>query len=131
MSDLLGELPSLTELGIEGLLRIDVKAASDNRGTVREFFRESAFSTLDGVSRCRWRQINLTQSRQGAVRGLHGESMNKLVMIAHGQAFGAYVDMRPDSLTFRRVATAQLTPGVQIFVPNGVCNGFQSVSDED
>ena len=28
------------------------------------------------------------------------------------------------------VVTVRLTPGVQVFVPQGVCNGFQAVADD-
>jgi dTDP-4-dehydrorhamnose 3,5-epimerase len=63
------------------------------------------------------------------VRGLHGEAMDKLVAIAAGQAFGAYVDTRTDSPTFGRVVTVDLKAGRQVLVPDGVCNGFQSVSE--
>lgn len=55
--------------------------------------------------------------------------MHKLVAIAAGEAFGAYVDTRPESPTFKTVFTTRLTPGSQVLVPEGVCNGFQSVSD--
>src|SRR5439155_12037570 len=62
-------------------------------------------------------------------RGLHGESMHKLVAIAAGEAFGAYVDSRAESPSFKQVVTTRLAPGTQVLVPEGVCNGFQSVSD--
>ena len=55
--------------------------------------------------------------------------MHKLVAIASGEAFGAYVDVRTDSSTFGKLVTTRLTPGTQVLVPNGVCNGFQSLGD--
>ena len=75
-----------------------------------------------------WAQINLTHSTRGAVRGLHGEAMTKLVGVASGEAFGAYVDTRRASPTYGAVVTLELTVGVQALVPAGVCNGFQAVS---
>ena len=39
-----------------------------------------------------WQQINVTETARGAVRGLHGEAMAKLVAIAAGSATGAYVN---------------------------------------
>lgn len=77
-----------------------------------------------------WAQVNLTRTKRGAVRGLHGEAMAKLVTVAKGAAFGVYVDTRPDSPTRGAVQTVSLTPGVQVFVPKGVCNDFQ-VLEED
>jgi dTDP-4-dehydrorhamnose 3,5-epimerase len=54
--------------------------------------------------------------------------MTKLVGVASGQAFGAYVDARADSPAYGTVVTVDLTVGTQVLVPPGVCNGFQSVS---
>jgi dTDP-4-dehydrorhamnose 3,5-epimerase len=114
---------------IEGLFLIQMKQVEDERGVVREFYRESAWQEAGLPSLGHWLQINVTESKHGAIRGLHGESMHKLVAIAAGEAFGAYVDSRPESPTFKKVVTARLTPGTQVLVPEGVCNGFQSVSD--
>ncbi|WP_324288977.1 dTDP-4-dehydrorhamnose 3,5-epimerase [Streptomyces sp. CoH17] len=113
---------------IQGLMVIRMKQISDERGTVREFYRESAFLGAGLPSLGPFTQINVMETRQGALRGLHGEDMHKLVAVAEGEAFGAYVDARTDSPTFGRTATVRLTKGTQVLVPRGVCNGFQSVS---
>jgi dTDP-4-dehydrorhamnose 3,5-epimerase len=112
---------------IDGLLVITMKQVEDERGAVREFYRESSWVEHGLPSLGPWQQINITESKPGAVRGLHGEAMHKLVSIAHGEAFGAYVDTRPGSTTEGRVVTVQLAPGTQVLLPNGVCNGFQSL----
>lgn len=116
---------------IEGLKIISAKCATDDRGTVRELFRGSVYSEVLPETVTGWKQINLTRTKKGAVRGLHGEAMNKLVTVAHGSVFGAYVDTRPDSKTFGAVQTVHITPGVQVFVPQGVCNGFQALEDTE
>ena len=113
---------------IDGLVVIDMKEVRDDRGVVREFYRESAFAEAGLPSLGPWLQINVTETVQGALRGLHGEDMYKLVAIASGEAFGAYVDARPDSPTRGKVETVRLVEGTQMLVPRGVCNGFQSVS---
>ncbi|MEO6503949.1 MAG: dTDP-4-dehydrorhamnose 3,5-epimerase family protein [Jatrophihabitantaceae bacterium] len=113
------------ETGIEGLRVITLKQVSDARGTVREFFRASALADFGAI-----RQINVTESGYGAVRGLHGESTTKLVGCVSGEAFGAYLDARPDSASYGKLVTVELTAGTQVLVPPGVCNGFQSVSRE-
>ncbi len=114
---------------IDGLLVLRMKQVSDARGTVRELFRSSAFAEA-GVGVGPWPQINVTETGQGAIRGMHGEQMVKLVAIVTGSAFGAYVDGRPDSPTRGAVVTVELVKGTQVLVPAGVCNGFQSVSAE-
>lgn len=116
---------------IDGLKIINAKMVTDDRGTVRELFRESTYSEALPQTLTGWKQINLTRTKKGAVRGLHGEAMSKLVTVAYGSVFGAYVDTRPDSKTFGAVQTVHITPGVQVFVPKGVCNGFQALEDTE
>ena len=113
---------------IEGLLVLQMKQITDERGTVREFYRESSFLEAGLPSLGPWLQVNITETRQGALRGLHGEEMFKLVAVVEGEAFGAYVDARPNSRSRGKTVTRRLTKGTQVLVPNGVCNGFQSVS---
>lgn len=113
---------------IDGLALIRMKQVTDDRGTVREFFRASAFESA-GYSLPPFTQVNVTETRPGGVRGMHGESMTKLIAIAHGTAYGAWVDTRPESPTRGAVVQLQLEPGVQVLVPEGVCNGFQSTGE--
>ena len=96
---------------------------------MRELYRESSHSEVLPETLSSWKQINLTRTKRGAVRGLHGEAMAKLVTVATGSVFGVYVDTRPDSKTFGAVETVHITPGVQVFVPQGVCNGFQALEE--
>jgi dTDP-4-dehydrorhamnose 3,5-epimerase len=114
---------------IDGLFVIEMKEVTDGRGVLREFYRESAFKEAGLPSLGPWLQMNITESKQGAIRGLHGEDMYKLVAIVAGEAFGAYVDTRATSPSRGKVVTAQLVQGTQVLVPRGVCNGFQSVSE--
>lgn len=113
---------------IEGLNVLRMKQITDERGTVREFYRESSFLEAGLPSLGPWLQVNITETRQGALRGLHGEEMFKLVAIVEGEAFGAYLDARPGSPSRGKLVTVRLTKGMQVLVPKGVCNGFQSVS---
>lgn len=112
-----------SETAIEGLLIITLKQVNDERGTVREFFRASTAGEFGAL-----RQINVTESGYGAIRGLHGESMTKMVGCIAGEAYGAYLDARPDSSTYGKLVTVELKVGTQVLVPSGVCNGFQSLS---
>ena len=109
-----------------GLVILTMKQIGDGRGTIRELFRESALSDA-GLSGGPWRQINVTETRRGAIRGLHSETVTKLVTVVAGEAFGVYLDLRPDSGTRGTVVTVTIRPGTQVFVPPGVCSGFQAV----
>ena len=114
---------------IDGLLIVTLKQISDDRGTIRELFRKSAFEAAGVAVVDAFAQINVTETRRGSIRGMHAEDMSKLSTMAAGEAFGAYVDVRPESPTFGSVATVDLRPGVQVLVPRGVANGFQSLTD--
>ncbi len=113
---------------IDGLFVITMKQVTDERGTVREFYRESAFAAAGLPSLGPWVQVNATETRQGGLRGLHAEDMDKLVAVVAGEAFGAYVDTRPESASYGKVVTLRLVPGTQVLVPRGVANGFQAVA---
>ncbi|MEO9110960.1 MAG: dTDP-4-dehydrorhamnose 3,5-epimerase [Jatrophihabitantaceae bacterium] len=117
------------QTAISGLWQLTTKTVTDERGTVREFFRTSGFTEAGVPVPPRWEQVNMTWTHRGGLRGLHGESATKLVGVAHGEAFGAYLDARRDSPTRGVVVTVALSVGVQMLVPPGVCNGFQAVSD--
>lgn len=110
---------------IEGLLVLRMKQVREDRGVVREFFRASAFREA-GYELPAFEQVNVTETKPGAIRGMHGEAMTKLIAIAHGTAYGAWVDARAGSATRGAVVQLALEPGVQVLVPEGVCNGFQS-----
>jgi dTDP-4-dehydrorhamnose 3,5-epimerase len=116
------------ETDIDGLLIFTMKQVTDDRGTVREFFRSSAHGAVE-TALGDWQQINVTETKQGALRGMHGEAMVKLVACVSGEAFGAYLDARSDSPSYGKVVMIALTPGTQVLVPAGVCNAFQSLSE--
>jgi dTDP-4-dehydrorhamnose 3,5-epimerase len=120
---------SVAPSAIDGLLVITPKSVTDDRGTVREFFRTSGFESAGIPVPERWQQVNMTWTHRGGVRGLHGEAMTKLVGLAAGTALGAYVDARPGSATRGAVVTVPLEVGTQVLVPAGVLNGFQATSD--
>ncbi|MFZ6005542.1 MAG: dTDP-4-dehydrorhamnose 3,5-epimerase family protein [Actinomycetota bacterium] len=113
---------------IDSLFVITMKQVTDERGTVREFYRESAFREAGLPSLGPWLQVNATETKQGGLRGLHAEDMHKLVAVVAGEAFGAYVDTRVESATYGTVVTVRLTPGTQVLVPRGVANGFQATA---
>ena len=115
--------------GIDGLLVITMKQVTDERGTVRELFRASAFEQAGAAALGPFRQINVTETHRGGLRGMHAEAMTKLVSVVAGRGFGAYVDLRPDSPTYGAIETVDLVPGTQVLVPPGVGNGFQSLVD--
>lgn len=120
---------AVSRTAIEGLCVLTMKQVSDERGTVREFYRESAFVDAGLGSLGPWLQVNVTETRTGAIRGMHGEDMTKLVAVVSGRAHGAYLDTRDGSATRGVVVEVDLAAGTQVLVPAGVANGFQAVVD--
>src|SRR4051795_2881597 len=120
---------SVESTEIDGLMLILMKQVDEDRGVVREFYRESSWLEAGLPSLGPWLQVNVTESKRGALRGLHGEAMNKLVAVVAGEAFGAYVDARDGSPSYGAGVTVPLVAGTQVLVPNGVCNGFQAMAD--
>jgi dTDP-4-dehydrorhamnose 3,5-epimerase len=118
------------QTAIDGLVVVTLKQVSDDRGTVREFFRASAYRDGPFAGLGDWQQINVTETKQGAVRGLHGEAMIKLVSCVSGESYGVYLDARRESPTFGAIVSVPLKPGTQVLVPAGVCNAFQSLSEQ-
>ncbi len=120
---------AVSPTAIDGLVFLTMKQVTDERGTVREFYRESAFEAAGLPSLGPWLQVNVTETHRGGLRGLHGEDMHKLVAVVAGEAFAAYVDLRPSSATCGTVVTTTLRPGSQVLVPRGVGNGFQATGE--
>ena len=102
---------------------------TDDRGTVRELYRESSHSEVLPETLSSWKQINLTRTKRGAVRGLHGEAHGKAGYSGNRFRIWCVMDTRPDSKTFGAVKQYIITPGIQVFVPQGVCNGFQALEE--
>ncbi|MDQ3383748.1 MAG: bifunctional dTDP-4-dehydrorhamnose 3,5-epimerase family protein/NAD(P)-dependent oxidoreductase [Actinomycetota bacterium] len=62
----------------------------------------------------------------GTTRGIHGEPWDKLVSVAAGRAFGAWVDLR-EGPSFGTVHTQELDEATAVFVPRGVGNSYQTL----
>jgi dTDP-4-dehydrorhamnose 3,5-epimerase len=120
---------SVVDTAIDELKVITLKQVTDERGTVREFYRQSSWLESGLPDLGPFLQMNLTETRKGGLRGMHAEDMVKVVSVAAGAAYGAYVDLRPDSTTRGAVVTVDLVPGTQVIVPRGVGNGFQALED--
>jgi dTDP-4-dehydrorhamnose 3,5-epimerase len=120
---------SVEDSAIDDLLVITLKQVTDERGTVREYYRQSSWLEAGLPDLGAFLQLNLTETKKGGVRGMHAEDMVKVVTVAAGSAYGVYVDLRPASATKGKVVVVDLVPGTQVIVPKGVGNGFQALED--
>ncbi len=106
----------------------------DHRGYFMELLKISELEKLGLPST--FKQINLSYSKKGVIRGLHyqqGEhAQGKLVHLISGKVRDVFVDIRPESPTYKKVAYLDLTgdDNVFIYIPPGFAHGFAVHSDE-
>ncbi|KQB81932.1 dTDP-4-dehydrorhamnose 3,5-epimerase family protein [Leuconostoc lactis] len=117
---------------IPGMLEFDIPVHGDNRGWFKENFQKEKMVPLgfpasffaEGKL-----QNNVSFSRQGVLRGLHAEPWDKYISVAdNGKVLGAWVDLRAGE-SFGHVYQTVIDASKGIFVPRGVANGFQVLSE--
>ena len=113
------------ETPIPGLLVLRLDLRRDERGWFAELWQRERMIPL-GLPDFTPVQANVAWNDvRGTTRGLHAEPWDKLVTVSAGRAYGAWVDLRDDA-TFGTVFGMDLEPGVAVFVPRGVANGYQT-----
>jgi dTDP-4-dehydrorhamnose 3,5-epimerase/reductase len=113
---------------IPGLIVFSVPVHSDARGWFKENWQHEKMSQL-GLSNFEPVQNNVSFNRRaGTIRGLHAEPWDKLVSVAHGRVFGAWVDLR-EGPSYGKTFTCEIDPSICVYVPEGVANGFQTLED--
>jgi len=114
---------------IPGLLLFDVTHVGDERGWFQEKFHKAKLVAAGLPEDFNVVQNSLAFNKKGVTRGFHAEPWNKYVSIVNGQAFVAYVDLRNGD-SFGKVVTVELTPDKAVFVPAGVGNSYQCLTDD-
>lgn len=111
---------------IPGLTIWDLPVHGDNRGWFKENWQREKMMAA-GLPDFRPVQNNVSSNDAvGTTRGIHAEPWDKLVSVAAGRIFGAWVDLRSGP-TFGAVFTAELDPSRAVYVPRGVGNAFQTL----
>jgi dTDP-4-dehydrorhamnose 3,5-epimerase/reductase len=127
----------IEESPIPGLFVVRLDVRRDERGWFQESWQREKFLEA-------WHRETLTPSalpdfqpvqanvawntRAGTTRGLHAEPWDKLVTVVSGRAFSAWVDLREGD-SFGRTFSLEIEPGVAVFIPRGVANGYQTLTD--
>lgn len=120
---------------IEGVVIIEPKVFGDNRGYFFESFNAREFEAQTG-QKIDFVQDNESKSCYGVVRGLHfqkgDKAQSKLVRVVSGAVLDVAVDIRPDSPTFGKYVSVELTAENhrQFFIPKGFAHGFAVLSPE-
>ena len=107
---------------IKDLLIIKKEAYKDNRGFLRELYRENLLSK-------RFIFEILSNSKKNVLRGLHlqkRKSQGKYVTVLNGKAFDVAVDLRKNSKTFGQYVSIILSgkQNVSFYIPEGFAHGF-------
>ncbi len=118
---------TVRETQIEGLLVFELPLHGDARGWFKENWQRAKMLEL-GLPDFGPVQNNMSfNATAGSTRGLHAEPWDKMISLAHGRIFGAWVDLRPGA-GFGTVFTHEMGPETAVFVPRGVANGYQALA---
>lgn len=117
------------ETPIPGLLVVDLPVHGDARGWFKENWQRAKMAEL-GLPDFGPVQNNMSfNATVGSTRGMHAEPWDKLISLAHGRIFGAWVDLRPGP-GFGSSFSLELGPDKAVFVPRGVANGYQALESD-
>jgi dTDP-4-dehydrorhamnose 3,5-epimerase len=122
------------EVFIKGAFLLKPKVFGDSRGYFFESFNKKEFEEY--ISGVNFVQDNESKSSTGVLRGLHfqkGEyAQAKLVRVIKGAVLDVIVDIRPDSSTFGKHFSVELTGKnkLQLFLPRGMAHGFVVLEDD-
>lgn len=115
---------------LPGMLLFDLNKFDDPRGSFTEIWQTETMQKL-GLPEFNPKQLGVSRSKKGTIRAIHAEPYAKILSPLTGRIFVAMVDLRTDSETFGKVDSFTLTPAQMLYVPSGIGNAFQAVSDED
>jgi dTDP-4-dehydrorhamnose 3,5-epimerase len=124
-----------TESSIAGAFVVDADVFEDERGAfilawVREEFEAHGLDTnlMQGA-------ISTNRTR-GTIRGLHYQAaphgQAKMIRSIRGSVFDVFVDLRPESPTFRQWAGVELDAENRrmLYLPAGVAHGYQTLTED-
>lgn len=116
------------QTAIPGLLVLRLERHDDGRGWFKENWHRDKMVAA-GLPDFGPVQHNVAHNtRAGTTRGVHAEPWDKLVSVAAGRAFGAWVDLRAGD-SFGAVVHLDLDSSTAVFVPRGVGNAYQTLED--
>ncbi len=120
---------TVRDTSIPGLLVLDLVLHGDDRGWFKENWQRAKMTELGLPDFGPVQHSVARNATAGVTRGFHAEPWDKLVSVAAGRIFGAWVDLRAGE-NFGTVETLELGPETAVFVPRGVANSYQTLDDE-
>jgi dTDP-4-dehydrorhamnose 3,5-epimerase len=130
-----GQTMKFTETPLKGAFVIELEKRGDERGFFARFFCEREYQAHGLNSKIV--QINNSFSQfKGTLRGLHYQlapkAEDKIFRCVRGAIFDAIIDVRPDSPTFLKHFSIELTAEnrTMLYIPKGFAHGFMTLADE-
>lgn len=123
-----------TPLELPGLLLIEPRQFSDERGYFFESYQQELFAR-NGIHFA-FVQDNQSLSKRNVLRGLHFQAppyeQGKLVRVIKGSALDVIVDIRNGSPTFGKHITVLLNEEnhFMLWIPPGFAHGFLSLTND-
>lgn len=124
----------IKELEIAGAWVATSPVFTDDRGSFREWFKNSEIEQVTGLD-FSVAQANISQSRRGVVRGIHysiaPEGQAKWITCVTGAIKDVIVDIRPSSPTYGKYVAVDLIggDGQMVFIGAGLGHAFISLAD--
>ena len=122
----------ISKCKLDGILLIEPKLYSDDRGFFLESFEQKKYQDLGMVEE--FIQDNHSRSQKNVLRGLHftkNKPQAQIVTVIRGKVFDVVVDIRKNSPTFGQWFGTELSSeGTrQIYMPHGFAHGFCVLSE--
>lgn len=124
---------TILETSLPGVLLIEPRVFSDSRGWFMETYSKKKTPEIT----CDFVQDNHSFSAQkGTLRGIHFQhppmGQAKIIRCTKGAIMDFAVDLRPDSVTFKKWLCFELSADnkKQLFVPRGFGHGFVTLTDD-
>lgn len=118
---------------IPGMIEFDIPVRGDNRGWFKENFQKEKMVPLgfpEEFFESGKLQNNISFSKKNALRGLHAEPWDKYISVAdEGKVLCSWVDLR-EGESFGNTYQTVVDASKGVFVPRGVANGFQVLSEK-
>ena len=124
-----------TAAPIPGAYVIDPERLEDERGFFARTWCQREFKAHGlnpGLAQC-----NISYNRRkGTLRGMHYQAVPhaeaRLVRCTSGAIYDVIVDLRPDSVTFKRWFPVELTADNRrmLYIPEGLAHGFLTSRDD-
>ncbi len=128
----MNEAFEFAKLKLEGSYLIKNFNFSDCRGGFEKLFERDAFLSR-GIAFSA-DEVFISTSAKNVIRGLHfqlNQPQTKLVSVLCGRVLDVIVDLRPESMTFGKWLSAELSGQNHhaLYIPQGFAHGFAALED--